>query len=180
MIFFTKRLYIRNYKKEDAEDCFKNWGQDKETGKYVYNYPIEDLDRMKTLVEEFSENGNCWVICLENDIPIGTIIFKCLDLASDILEVGYIIGKKYQRRGYAKEALVCMLNHYFMNKDIYLVQALCNRNNIASIGLLKGIGFKEDGVLRKRFVNSGPEERDDCIVYSITYDEFCSNSGNNI
>ena len=46
MIFFTERLHIRNYKPEDAEACYENWGHDESSGRYICNYPVESLETM--------------------------------------------------------------------------------------------------------------------------------------
>lgn len=41
----TKRLYIRNFMKEDASSCLYGWGRDESLGDYIMGYPM-NIDQM--------------------------------------------------------------------------------------------------------------------------------------
>lgn len=178
MIFFTERLHIRNYKPEDAEACYENWGHDESSGRYICNYPVESLETMQKVVDGYSENGYCWLVCLDDGTPIGDITFTRSNTSTDIVEVGYIIGERYQGNGYAKEALECMFRRYFTAENIYMIQATCNIRNNVSIHLLESFGFRQDAVLKKRFLCADTGEREDCIVFSLTSGKFITKFGN--
>ncbi len=90
----------------------------------------------------------------------------------DIGEIGYVIGEKHQNRGYASEAVNCILAEYFINQGVYLIEAKCNASNHASLKLLQKSGFQIDGRLRGRRIDLLTGERNDIIVASITQTEF--------
>ncbi len=64
-----------------------------------------------------------------------------------------------------------ILHYLFNERDIYLVETKVNEHNIASIKLLKNIGF-EEAHLRGRRMDVDTEERDDLIVYSLLHNEY--------
>ena len=83
-------------------------------------------------------------------------------------EIGYVIGEKFQRNGYAKEAVESVVKEYLINRDLYLIEAKCNEDNKASQQLLKKIGFLEEARLRERRIDFDSGIRKDVLIYSIT------------
>lgn len=90
--------------------------------------------------------------------------------------MGYILGSKFQHKGYAQEALTKIMEYLFYDRDLYMIKAKVNETNIASIRLLKKLGFRQDAVLRKRRIDLMTGERNDLYIFSILKDEFCSDS----
>ncbi len=169
----TERLLIRNFTQDDAETCFQSWGQDKELGKYIISYPMKDIQQMRNYVAELSENENAWII---TDKKRNTVIgYITLDIPYEQLgigEIGYIVGAKYQHQGYAFEAINCVMKEYFINKNMYMIEAKYNETNIASSKLLEKTGFQVDGKLRDRRIDFTTGERSNLIVCSMTRQEF--------
>ncbi|MEZ3473785.1 MAG: GNAT family N-acetyltransferase [Lachnospiraceae bacterium] len=62
-------------------------------------------------------------------------------------ELGYIIGEKYQKQGYAFEAAKCILQEYLINRGFYLLEAKCNETNRASLKVLEKLGFRIEAAL---------------------------------
>lgn len=60
-------------------------------------------------------------------------------------EIGITISHKQQRKGYAKEALIGILNFLFNLEDFHRVTEIVDVENEASIKLLESIGFKKEG-----------------------------------
>lgn len=87
-------------------------------------------------------------------------------------EIGYVIGEKFQKHGYAREAVSGILTEYLVNRNFYLMEAKCNETNTASRKLLEQTGFLEEGRLRGRRMNLLTGERNDLLVFSITREEF--------
>ena len=169
----TKRLLIRNFSEDDADACYQSWGQDRALGQYIAPYPVSDIRQMADLVRGLASNRNAWVIVdkrLEKIVGYITVDVPYEQLG--VGEIGYVIGERYQRQGYAMEAIHCILTEYLINKKLYLIEAKCNESNHASLKLIERSGFRAEGRLRGRRVNLLTGQRNDLLVFSITRDEF--------
>ena len=168
----TKRLLIRRFREDDANLCYEGWGQDKELGRFIFGYPMKK-DDMTAFVKAMSGDENAYVIVeKESSFRVGYI---CVDIPYkqlNIGEIGYVIGEKYQKEGYAYEAVCRIIEEYFTKKKLYMLEARYSEDNIASAKLLKKLGFVPDGKLRKRRIDLMSGERKDMIVSSMTYEEY--------
>ena len=84
---------------------------------------------------------------------------------SQSASLGYWIGKKYSRSGYMKEALDILVPSLFLDLQLNRLEAATLDNNLASKSLLKKIGFKKEGKLRKYLKING--EWQDHVLYSL-------------
>lgn len=171
----TGRLRIRNFHRSDASLCWESWGQDESLGQYIASYPMTDLGQMEELVRGFLSNEDAWVIEDKGSEKIvGYITMDIPYRQLGVGEIGYVIGEKYQKHGYAFEAIHCILAEYLINQGLYMIEAKCNETNHASLKLLEKVGFHVDGRLRGRRMNLLTGERTDLIVASVTQAEFRS------
>ena len=69
------------------------------------------------------------------------------------------------RRGYMKEALDILIPSLFLDLQLNRIEAATLENNLASKNLLKKIGFKKEGNLRKYLKING--EWQDHVLYSL-------------
>lgn len=169
----TNRLLIRNFKIEDVDACFISWGQDIKLGKYIIGYPMQNILQMKELVASYAQNENAWVVIeKQNQNIIGSITVDIPYIQLGIGEIGYIIGEKYQNKGYATEAVNCIVHEYIFNRQLYMIEAKYNEHNIASGSLLSKLGFHCDGVLRNRRIDRESRKRNDLVICSITTEDF--------
>ena len=79
--------------------------------------------------------------------------------------LGYWIGEKHSRNGYMKEALKLLIPSLFLDLRLNRIEAATLEENIASKNLLKKIGFKKEGVLRKYLKINGTWR--DHILYGL-------------
>lgn len=63
--------------------------------------------------------------------------------------IGYWIGQRYARNGYMTEAVRIILGFAFVELRLQRVEAGCVPSNVASAGLLRNLGFREEGYARK-------------------------------
>jgi len=56
--------------------------------------------------------------------------------------LGWIINKKYRKRGFASEAAAALLDFAFTRLNVQKVYAQCDCKNCASFGVMKKIGMK--------------------------------------
>lgn len=147
----TPRLYIRNLKLTDLND-FHIYRSNPEVTKYQ-GFDIMTIKQAEVFIKEqidkeFGQTGE-WVQYGIESIATGKIIGDCaIKLDNDdgrIAEIGITISHLYQRNGYAKEALLGILTFLFNSQDIRRVVEIVDTENIASINLLKSIGFKREG-----------------------------------
>ena len=98
-----------------------------------------------------------------------------MDIPYDILgigEIAYLLGEKYQHRGYALEAMEAVIAYLFMERKLYMIEAKYNEDNIASGNLLKRLGFQMDGILRDRRIDRETGKRSSLVVCSITQNDY--------
>ena len=89
---------------------------------------------------------------------------------SQSASLGYWIGEKYSRNGYMKEALKLLIPSLFVDLRLNRIEAATLQENIASKNLLKKIGFKKEGVLRKYLKINGTWR--DHILYGLLENDF--------
>lgn len=59
--------------------------------------------------------------------------------------LGYWIGQAHARNGYMTAATQMLLKHAFYDMGLHRVEAACLPTNVASIALLKKVGFEQEG-----------------------------------
>lgn len=69
--------------------------------------------------------------------------------------VGYWVGEQFQRRGYTSAAVAAVLRHAFDELALNRVEASCMPENDASLRLLLGLGFRQEGVMRSALKING-------------------------
>lgn len=50
-------------------------------------------------------------------------------------EIGYVIGEQHQHKGYAYESVKCILREYLVVRNLYMIEAKYNTDNLASCSL---------------------------------------------
>ena len=169
-------------------DGRKTWKDNSNTDKYQridYYFRGYDEALVNSYSMKFSQygfnkisdikytRGNAYVIVeKESNSCVGYISVDIPYRQLNIGEIGYVIGEKYQKKGYAYEALSRILEVYFTKKKLYMLEAKYNEDNIASAKLLKKLGFVHDGKLRNRRIDLMSGERKDMIVCSMTFEEY--------
>ncbi len=151
LILEANRLRIRNLVIADLPD-FHIYRSNPEVTKYQ-GFDVFTLEEAKAFIEEHSEKcfgvpGEWVQYGIENKMT-GKLVGDCaikLD-KSDIrlAEIGITISPHEQKRGFAKEALLTILNFLFSRDDFHRVTETVDAENIASIQLLKSVGFRQEG-----------------------------------
>lgn len=176
----TNRLILRGFQKNDAEKCFENWGQDESHGRYLPMFPMKNRVEMEHFISGFVGNPNVWLV--EERLSGESMGYISVDIPYDILgigEIGYVLGEKYQHKGYAAEAVGAVISYLFSERKLYMVEAKYNEKNTASGRLLSRLGFQTDGVLRDRRMDKITGERNNLVVCSITGEEEKQNRASN-
>ena len=85
-------------------------------------------------------------------------------------EIGYTISTRHQKNGYGKEAVEHILSYLFIHMKKHRVIASLNPDNIASIALLRSLGFRKEGIFKKSIYNEDHWEDD--LIYAILEEEW--------
>nr|WP_303244180.1 GNAT family N-acetyltransferase [uncultured Cellulosilyticum sp.] len=175
----TERLLLRKFEKRDTAKCYINYGQDKELGRYLPMYPMKREEDMALLIEGFvnAYENEAFIWLIEEKMskePIGCI---CVDIPYKELNIGeisYLLGTRYQRKGYALEAVNAVIDYMLNVQNLYMLEAKYNKENIASSKLLTKLNFVQDGELRDRRVNQITHVRCNLIICSLKKNEYTS------
>lgn len=145
----TDRLIIREQTVNDIDDLYDIY-EDPEILKYtegLYEDRDEEIEYMKEYIDKqyrFFEYGVWALVNKEDGKLIGRAGISNRE-GYDIPEIGFVIGKEYRRKGYAKEALSVILTYASKELMMTKMQAFTLPNNKASIELLKTLGFEKSG-----------------------------------
>ena len=88
---------------------------------------------------------------------------------SQSASIGYWIGEKYSKKGYMYEALRILIPSLFIDLRLNRIEATILEENLASKSLLKKLGFKKEGKLRKYLKINGNWR--DHIIYGLLHDD---------
>lgn len=154
------RVTVRPVRQADLHDLLEINGDPATTRFLPYEAwtRLEDgaawLDRMQALCA----SGTAQQLVIERNEDhkvIGTVLLFKFDAGSARLELGYVVGRAHWRRGYAREALRAVCQHAFGTLAIRRIEAEVNPLNAPSTGLLRSLGFVQEGLLRQRWVGKG-------------------------
>jgi RimJ/RimL family protein N-acetyltransferase len=154
--FTTRDLHLRPSNATDAESMFTMLS-DPESMKYWCDEPIVDIGAAvevlnKDLESDAQGNSMCWAVTLKgHDKMIGKCILFQFNDQNRRAEIGYLLNRKYWRRGLMHQALGAIIDFAFNTLDLHRIEADVDTQNIGSLGLLEKLGFKREGLFRERW-----------------------------
>ncbi len=143
----TDRLIIRETTIEDVDEFYRIY-KDPEMTRYMeglFENPEDEKRYQKDYIDKvygLMGFGVWTLIRAEDNTIIGRAGYSIRN-GFDEIELGFLIGKEYQRQGYAYEACKAILDY---GKDVLQlehVQTLVKKENEVSIHLCRKLGFKE-------------------------------------
>ena len=143
MILQTKRLILRPWCEDDAEDLYK-YASDPEVGPPAGWPPHTSVESSREIIRTVLSALETYAVCLKEDgKPIGSIGLHRNDLAErdDEYELGYWIGKPFWGQGLIPEASREMLRHAF--EDLGMNRIWCGHydGNVKSRRVQEKLGF---------------------------------------
>lgn len=153
----TERLILRRYKETDI-DAIYDIITDKRLSTYIKFPELTkelELECIKEWIEEADDSKyERWVIERKEDGAIvGNIDVNTVVKKHNYCNVGYTIRYVYWGNGYAAEALKAV-SDYLLDSGYYLVECSCNELNKQSSRVMEKAGFKKDGYIANRRLNS--------------------------
>jgi RimJ/RimL family protein N-acetyltransferase len=153
IIFTTPRLTARKWAIEEAPELHDIYC-DPEVTRYLGRANIEDrsLDkttqRLKQILERDMKTPGLGFWCLEANEDgriLGSVLLKQLDDREEV-EVGYHLRRDEWGNGYATEAARGAVRHGFEVIGLPRIVAVSFAENIASINVIRKLGFQYGGV----------------------------------
>jgi [ribosomal protein S5]-alanine N-acetyltransferase len=151
VLFDTTRLKIRKLRESDL-DAFFLYRSNPEVTKYqgFDTFGKEQaLEFITTQNKKFLLLPGEWVQYGIEKIADRQLVGDCAvylhQTDSRIAELGITISHLYQRQGYAKEAMLGLMNFLFGEKGIHRIVETVDVENEASIHMLKSLSFRQEG-----------------------------------
>lgn len=173
----TKRLMLRRFKFDDAENMFNNWAKDPENVKYLQWQAHHDIGETNKILIQWirnykNKNYYQWCITLKgSDEAIGSIGIVELFESKECGTIGYVLSKKYWNKGIMTEALQEVLNYLFKKVGFHRIQSMHDIDNPASGKVMLKNGMKYEETLRK-YDKTNVSGWCDTPIYSIIKEEF--------
>ena len=174
----TKRLVLREYCEEDAEDIvngISNLNISKWLLMVSYPYTIKDAKgwiniNLKEQKKKQRESFEFLITLKENKKVIGGIGINVK--RNEVADIGYWLAEEYWRRGIVYEACNEIINFGFEKLKLRKIVIPIFAGNIASNGLAKKLGAKLEGTFRKQCIAKATGEVHDENVYGLLKEEW--------
>jgi len=156
----TDRLCLRQIAETDLPDLLTINGN-AEVSKYLGRPPWQSLADAEAWFHKCSAqvtDGTALelVIILKE---AGRIIGRCGLFEYEKFDahatLGYVLGRDHWKQGHMREALTAFITHTFHRIGLRRIEARAEADNTNSTGLLKRLGFTQEGVLRERWITEG-------------------------
>lgn len=178
----SNRIILRHFKDSDIETFWK-YRSNSEVAKYQ---SWENYTRDQGVIfvnEQIKSEPNVpdtWfqmaIELKETGEMIGDCALHTLFDDSTQVEIGYTLDIKHQKKGYATEAICCLLDYVFNVLKKHRVVAITDVRNYSSIKLLERIEMRREGHFIKNIWFKG--EWGDEFLYAMLDEEW--NDKNNI
>jgi|tagenome__1003787_1003787.scaffolds.fasta_scaffold20952701_3 ribosomal-protein-alanine N-acetyltransferase len=149
----THRLTLRPLNISDAPALFEA-RNDPEVMRYWDWPPQATVDDVSRIIADHGKaiaRGNVlwWAIALSPDgLAIGECDISEIDLHNRRAEIGFLFRQASWGKGYAKEAMKCIIAHAFGPLDLERLSARIHAGNARARRLLEKLGFSYEGMLR--------------------------------
>lgn len=164
----TERLILRGFKETDYDDLYEYLSQLRDDE--FEGYPGITYENGREHLKYRVGSDEFYAIELkETGKVIGNIYYGKRDF--EAREVGYIVNKNYQRRGYASEALSAVIDNAF-HEGLHRIFAECDPRNTCSWKLLEKVGLEREAhfkqnVFFKRDENGNPIWKDTYVYVKL-------------
>ena len=162
----TERLTITEFTPDMAQAVHEN-SLDEDTRRFVPDEVFETVEDAKDTIDFLmSQYGGCdgplvYPVILKDGTNVGYV--QAVPLDDGEWEIGYHIGYKYTKNGYASEAVKAFLPIIMKKLDIQKITGICLSENAASRKVMEKCGFvlEFDGV--------GPYQGDEAEICKYRY-----------
>lgn len=152
------------------------WNKDTEAARASYFIPFpSSIESVKRWVEKEAANPqtndvfNFQIETLAGEMVGGINTHTCSP-RDGTFSFGLAVLSQHQRKGYASEAVIIVLRHFFEERRYQKVSSGSYSFNEASIRLHESLGFQLEGRMRRMKFTRG--QYFDELVFGMTVEEF--------
>lgn len=165
-----KNISLRALEPEDLDFLFKT-----ENDTSLWEVSHTQTPFSKYVLKQYLENAHLDIyeakqlrlmIVLNNHDTIGMIDLFDFNPQHKRAGIGILIEKKYQKNGYAKEALKLLVNYSFNILHLHQLYANITSDNFASLQLFKKLSFTKVGA-KKDWILSNNTFKDEILFQLI-------------
>lgn len=157
----TKRLLLRRFTPEDAEEMFHHWAKDERVTRFLTWTPHASPEATKKVLSAWEKeyeslNYYQWGIVWEDKL-IGAVSAVRVQEQSEWIELGYCLGTEYWNRGIMTEAVKAVIAFFF---DSVGANRICIEHavqNPASGRVAEKCGMTFEGTKREYFKGANGE-----------------------
>ena len=160
-ILETKRLVLRPLKMADLDDYIE-YNNDKDNFLFLPDLSDNTREDYRKELRKIINRPNTrkrtplkWAIVLkEENKVIGDLTISSFSFKNLFCEIGWIINKRYQKKGYAYEATSKFIQYLFEKVGFHRIEVSIWEGNTSSLNLAKKLNFQLEGTLKEaRFKN---------------------------
>ena len=148
----TERLILRRFTNTDDEAMFRNWCADPGVTKYLMWKPHDSIEETRQVLSDIwisrydEPDFYQWAIEAK-DIhePIGSIGAVKQDDKTQMVHIGYCIGKGWWRNGYTSEALTRLVRFFFEEVGVNRIESRHDPRNPNSGKVMQKAGLRYEG-----------------------------------
>ena len=173
----TERLVLRQITLKDARWYFGHFNTREIVEGQDHRGPRNLKEARAELKLYFLDNfrrrtGIRWGITLKGDDRlIGSAgFYKWVQPEGYQAEMGYDLNPSFWGKGIMTEALVAIIKHGFDQMGLHRIEVLISHHNKRSQKLVRGLGFKREGVLRDHYFVEGRFSDD--VIFSLLKEEW--------
>lgn len=151
----TPRLVLRRFTLEDAPAMYHNWTSDPEVTKYLtwQTHSSVEVSR-QVLLDWTGQYGDDsfyqWAIVpKEYGQPIGSIGAVWLNEQTQLVHIGYCIGRNWWHQGITSEAMKAVMDYFFEEVGANRVESRHDTRNPNSGAVMRKCGMHFEGTLRQ-------------------------------
>lgn len=174
----TERLTLRPIEQGDTGSIFQLF-KDQNPGEVAGFVPFKNLESAGKYTADLvgmNKKGLSyhWAISLKDQPSLVGVCDVHLPAAHLIgmqcCEISFGLARQLRGLGYMREALTACLEFLFSQEGLYRVEAHVSTTNLPSRRLLEGLGFVQEGVLRKKWLTG--RMRHDMVAYALLANEM--------
>ena len=153
VIDLDNNYVLREQMLADTEDFFRYY-TDHDVGKYILaSKPVSLLEASNEVQYcrnlFYTKQGIYWTIAKKSDNRMIGAIGLYINNMHHRAEVTYDLAREYWRQGIMTKAILAVVNYAFRHMEIFRVEAVTQKDNVASVNLIKKLNFQHEGTLKK-------------------------------
>jgi RimJ/RimL family protein N-acetyltransferase len=155
-----KRVILRTLCIKDVKGPYVSWFNDEVVCRYNQHHVFAyDKSQAEEYIRKATASRNELVLAINTKRGakhIGNIALQKIDLVSRNAMVSIVLGDKdYWGKGYAKEAMLLLLEHGFSQMNLHRICCGTAADNVAMQNLAISVGMKKEGRRREAAFKAG-------------------------